>query len=76
MKLRLTDVAVCCGPESNSTRRLSVLRLVMSSLVIEEIGFGLNGRFAVIAYVIESKVASPSASKPYDHLQSDNKYQE
>ena len=52
-------------PESSSIRRWKVLKLVMSSSVIEEDERkALKGIYAVAVEAIESNAASPNASKP------------
>lgn len=59
------EFSFLCNPDSNRRRRRSVLKLILSSLVIVEMEkVAAKG----ILVTIESKVASPSASNPYHQL--------
>lgn len=62
MSYTLTMLGLLSSPCRNSTRRCKFLRFIISSSVIEENeSEEEKGRFADT----DSRVASPSASKPY-----------
>lgn len=67
MSYTLTMLGLLSSPCRNSRRRCKFLRLIISSSVIEENeSEEEKGRFADTAVVTDSRVASPSASKPYN----------
>lgn len=57
-----TEFSVCWYPDNSSRRRLKVLKLVVSSSVIDETG--MKDMKGIAVEVIEFSVASPRASKP------------
>ncbi|CAL5417689.1 unnamed protein product [Camellia sinensis] len=73
--LTVLELSFFGTPDNNSTSLWNVLKFVISSSVIEEEDReAANGRPAVAADVIQSTVARPSASKPYNYLKKHQEY--